>query len=179
MFKYVSDVSILSHNIIKEYVENKNVAVDATLGNGHDCDFLSSYFKKVYAFEIQKEACEKYIDKNDNVIIINDSHHKIDKYVKEKVDCICYNLGYLPGGNKEITTLAETSLKSIQLSLELLSSNGIIAIAIYRGHNEGKEEESCIMQYLRDLPKNKFGVMQHECINRSNTSPLLVIVEKK
>ena len=25
MFKYVSDVSILSHNIIKEYVKNKNV----------------------------------------------------------------------------------------------------------------------------------------------------------
>lgn len=46
MFKYVSDVSILSHNIIKEYVKNKNVAIDATLGNGYDCDFLSSCFKK-------------------------------------------------------------------------------------------------------------------------------------
>ena len=54
-----------------------------------------------------------------------------------------------------------------------------MAIAIYRGHNEGKEEESCIIQYLRNLPKNKFGVMLHECINRSDKSPLLVIVEKK
>ena len=179
MFKYVSDVSILSHNIIKEYVKDKNIAVDATLGNGYDCDFLSSCFKKVYAFEIQKEACEKYIDKNNNVIIINESHHKIDEFVKEEISCICYNLGYLPGGNKEVTTLAETSLKSIQLSLEMLCPNGIMAIAIYRGHNEGKEEESCILQYLRGLPKNKFGVMLHECINRSNTSPLLVIVEKK
>ena len=35
MFKYVSVVSILSHNIIKEYVKNKNVAIDATLGNGY------------------------------------------------------------------------------------------------------------------------------------------------
>ena len=26
MFKYVSDVSILAHNIISEYVENKNIA---------------------------------------------------------------------------------------------------------------------------------------------------------
>ena len=131
MFKYVSDVSILAHNIISEYVENKNVAVDATLGNGYDCDFLSSCFKKVYAFEIQKEACEKYIDKNNNVIIINESHHKIDEFVNEEINCICYNLGYLPGGNKDITTLAETSLKSIQLSLNLLSNNGIMAIAIY------------------------------------------------
>lgn len=179
MFKYVSDVSILAHNIISEYVENKDVAVDATLGNGYDCDFLSSSFKKVYAFEIQKEACEKYLDKNNNVTIINESHHKIDEFVNEEINCICYNLGYLPGGNKKITTLAETSLKSIQISLNLLSSNGIMAIAIYRGHNEGKEEESCIIQYLRNLPKNRFGVMIHECINRSDKSPLLVIVEKK
>lgn len=179
MFKYVSDVSILSHNIIKEYVKNKNIAIDATLGNGYDCDFLSSCFKKVYAFEIQKEACEKYIAKNNNVIIINESHHKIDKFIDEEVDCVCYNLGYLPGGNKEITTLAETSLKSIQLSLNLLSQNGIISIAIYRGHNEGIEEKNCIIQYLTTLPKNKFGVMIHECINRSKESPLLIIIERK
>ena len=37
MFKYVSDVSILSHNIIKEYIPEKDVAIDATLGNGYDC----------------------------------------------------------------------------------------------------------------------------------------------
>lgn len=179
MFKYVSDVSVLAHNIINQYVENKNVAVDATLGNGYDCDFLSSYFKKVYAFEIQKEACEKYIDKNNNVKIINESHHKIDEFVNEEINCICYNLGYLPGGNKEVTTIAETSLKSIQISLDLLAQNGLMAIAIYRGHDEGKEEENCILKYLRTLPKNKYGVMLHECINRSNIAPLLVIVEKK
>ena len=179
MFKYVSDVSLLSHSIIKEYIEDKIVAVDATLGNGYDCDFLSSCFEKVFAFEIQKDACEKYIDKNNNVIIINDSHHKIDEYVKEEINCVCYNLGYLPGGDKDITTVAETSLKSIQIALELLAPNGLMSIAIYRGHNEGKEEESCIIQYLRNLPKNKFGVMLHECINRSDKSPLLVIVEKK
>lgn len=179
MFKYVSDVSILAHNIIKSYVENKIIAIDATLGNGYDCDFLSSHFEKVYAFEIQKEACEKYIDQNNNVKIINESHHKIDEFVNEEVNCICYNLGYLPGGNKEVTTLAETTLKSIEISLELLAKNGLMTIAIYRGHDEGKEEESCILKYLRTLPKNKYGVMLHECINRSNLSPLLVVVEKK
>ena len=90
MFKYVSDVSLLSHNIIKEFITTKDIAVDATLGNGYDCDFLSNNFKKVYAFEIQKEACEKYIDKNNNVIIINESHHKIDKFINEEIDCICF-----------------------------------------------------------------------------------------
>ncbi len=131
---------------------------------------------------ITDSACDlkrEYIDKNNNVTIINESHHKIDEFVNEEINCICYNLGYLPGGNKEITTLAETSLKSIQLSLNLLSSNGIMAIAIYRGHNEGKEEESCILQYLRNLPKNKFGVMEHSFLNRSEVAPMLLVIEKK
>ena len=141
MFKYVSDVSILSHNIIKEYIPEKDVAIDATLGNGYDCDFLSENFKKVYAFEIQKDACDKYVDKNNNVTIINESHAKIDSFVKEQINCVCYNLGYLPGGDKNITTLAESSLSSIKQSLELITKNGIVSIAIYRGHNEGKEEE--------------------------------------
>ena len=44
MFKYVSDVSNIYHNIITSFIENKNIAIDATLGNGHDCDFLSELF---------------------------------------------------------------------------------------------------------------------------------------
>ena len=179
MFKYVSDVSILSHNIIKEYIPEKDVAIDATLGNGYDCDFLSENFKKVYAFEIQKDACDKYIDKNNNVIVINESHDKLSYFVKEPVNCICYNLGYLPGGDKNITTLAKSSLSSIKQSLELITKKGIVSIAIYRGHNEGKEEENCIINFAKTLPKNKYGVMLHECINRSITSPLLMIIEKK
>ena len=90
-----------------------------------------------------------------------------------------YNLGFLPGGNKEITTLHETSLESIKAGLDLLNSGGIMTICIYRGHDEGKIEETCILDYLKDLPKNKFGVMIQSYLNRQNVSPLLVIVEKK
>ena len=73
MFKYVGNISDLSHYIIKDFVENKNVAIDGTLGNGFDTDFLASLFHKVYSFDIQKEACENYIKNNkENVNIIND-----------------------------------------------------------------------------------------------------------
>ena len=106
MFKYVGNISDLSHYIIRDFVENKSVAIDGTLGNGYDTDFLSSLFNKVYSFDIQKEACENYKNKNkENVRIINDSHHLLNKYIDEKVDCIMYNLGFLPGGNKDIISL--------------------------------------------------------------------------
>lgn len=180
MFKYVADISKLAHFIINEFLEEKFVAIDGTLGNGFDTDFLSDNFDKVYSFEIQKEACAKYKEKNkSNVEVINDSHHLFKDYVTDKVDCIMYNLGFLPGGDKGITTVHTTSLESIKCGLELLKSGGIMTICIYKGHDEGKIEESCILSYLRDLPKSKYGVMSHTYLNRAETAPLLVVIEKK
>ena len=75
MYRYVGDISKISQNIIKDYLENKEVAIDGTLGNGHDTDFLSENFKRVYAFDIQKEACLNYEKKNiKNVKVIKLQH---------------------------------------------------------------------------------------------------------
>lgn len=180
MFNYVSDISELSHYIIKNFLKTKNIAIDATLGNGHDTDFLSNEFSLVYSFDIQKIACDKYKAKaKSNTIIICDSHHKLNEYINSKVDCIMYNLGFLPGASKDITTLHETSLLSIKAGLNLLNDNGIMSICIYTGHDEGKKEKTCILKFLEDLPKNEFGVMIHKYLNRSKTAPMLVIIEKK
>lgn len=180
MFNYVGDISNISHHIIKEFLERKEVAIDGTLGNGHDTNFLSKHFKKVYAFDIQGTACENYKERKvENVEVINDSHVLFKKYINENVDCIMYNLGFLPGGEKSITTMHETSLESIKVGLDLLSSGGIMTICVYRGHNEGKKEESCILDFVKDLPKSKFGVMEHSFLNRSNNPPILIVIEKK
>jgi len=180
MFKYVGNISDLSHYIIDKFIIEKKVAIDATLGNGYDTDFLADKFEKVYSFDIQKEACEKYLLKNlINVKIINASHHFFEKYIKEKVDCIMYNLGFLPGGDKNVTTMHDTTLMSIKKGLELLNNGGIMTICIYRGHNEGKIEETCILEYLKSLDKNKFGVMLHSYLNRDESAPILAVVEKK
>lgn len=180
MYRYVGNISDLSHYIIENFTLDKEIAIDATLGNGFDTDFLSNLFNKVYAFDIQEEACSNYIkNKKDNVIVINDSHHLFKNYIYEGVSCIMYNLGFLPGGDKNITTLHKTSLESIKEGLDLLKSGGIMTICIYRGHYEGKIEESCILEYLKTLPKNQFGVMIQSYLNRQEISPLLVVVEKK
>lgn len=180
MFKYVGDISLIAHHIVKEFLDTKKVAIDGTLGNGHDTDFLSDNFEKVYAFDIQKAACEGYLErKRKNVDVINDSHHKFKEYINTGVDCIMYNLGFLPGGDKVVTTMHETSMSSIKEGLEILNSGGMMTICIYRGHNEGKEEETCILEFVKELPKSKYGVMIHSFLNRNNNPPILVVVEKK
>ena len=60
MFKYVGDISTIYQNIINDFIEKKLIAIDATLGNGYDTDFLSKIFNKVYAFDVQKEAILNY-----------------------------------------------------------------------------------------------------------------------
>lgn len=130
--------------------------------------------------DIQKKLVDNYKKKDKgNVTLICDSHEYVDNYIKEDINCAMYNLGYCPGENKEITTRSQSTLLSISKMLQLLKSGGLITIAIYVGHNEGKKEESIILNYLETLPKDKYGVMLHEYINRSADSPRLAVIEKK
>lgn len=180
MFRYVSDVNELSHHIIKRFGYKFDIAVDATLGNGYDTDFLSKNFSKVYSFDIQKCAINTYQSKNiNNVVLVNNSHEDFSKYINGKVDCIVYNLGFLPGGDKNITTKCQSTLMSLESSLNIIDKGGLITIALYRGHEEGKKEESAVISFAQNLPKEKYGVMLHSFINRNNTAPFLIVIEKK
>lgn len=180
MFKYVGNITDLAHHIISSYCSNFDVAVDETLGNGYDSDFLLAKFKKVYAFDIQEIVIENYKKKNiSNLKLVHDSHENIDEYVKEGIDVAMYNLGFLPGGDKNITTMYESTLNSISKTLKLIKSNGLVTIAIYCGHEEGAIEYEKIIDYTKKLPKNQFGVMIHSYLNRDESSPKLIVIEKK
>ena len=72
MFKYVSDVSILSHNIIKEYVKDKNIAVDAkiyassTIGNpeGLTDNYVAEHYNlpQELPYEVSLPEGKSYIE---------------------------------------------------------------------------------------------------------------------
>lgn len=180
MFKCVSDVSNIYHSMIDSFIKEGNIAIDATLGNGYDADYLSSRFQKVYAFDIQQVAVKNYNTKqNLNVTAICDSHENFKDYINEEVDCIIYNLGYLPGESKNITTETSSTLKSISVGLELLNNNGLMFIALYSGHEEGKKEKEAVLEYCSNLPKNKYGVLYQQFINRHKNPPSLLVIEKK
>ncbi len=188
MYIYFNNAIDLAKNFIKKRVENNSIVIDATAGNGHDTLFLANLINengKIYSFDIQEKAIsntKKRLIQNkklDRVTLIKDSHENIDKYVKEKIDLVVFNLGYLPGGNHEIVTLPNSTITAIEKCLYLLSESGIILITAYIGHKGSKEEVSKVEKFLTNLNQKQFNVLKMDFINQNNHPPILYGIERK
>src|SRR6185436_10014836 len=77
-----------------------------------------------------------------NITFLHQCHTQLPQ--DEKVKLIVYNLGYLPGGNKSLTTLTSTTLTSLNTAYALLAPGGALSITCYPGHPEGAREEAAI-----------------------------------
>ena len=164
-----------------EYIDNGSVAVDMTVGNGCDTVYLSEHCGKVYGFDIQEEAISKTKEKlsKDNVKLICDSHENVKKYVKEEVDLLVFNLGYLPHGNENITTHKESTLKAIRESLDILKVNGLLSIVIYWGHEEGKKEREGIKEFVKELDSHYYHAAYMSFPNQDKCPPEIILVTKR
>ena len=181
------DLLELHKRFILEHLREGDVAVDFTMGNGHDTEFLSKTVGEsghVYAFDIQEQAVES-TRKNlaaagcpENYTLIHDSHHNVKNYVSEPIRAGMFNLGYLPGGDKSITTMRKTTLPAIEAAISLLGKDAILLIAVYPGHKEGEEEGREICAYLSTLSRFQVCVTKVQILN-SPTSPFFMIVETK
>mgnify|MGYP006277399179 CR=1 FL=1 len=177
-----------SHWAFNKFIENNQVFVDATCGNGNDTIFLADNVSsggKIYAFDIQKEAIEITKNKfkkskyNNDIEYINDGHEKIDKYISEKVDGIIYNLGYLPGSEHNIKTEKDTTIKSLEKAVDIIDDNGLIVIVIYTEHEGGELEKEAILDYTTNLDYKTFNVMHYHFINQKKNPPEVVVIKKR
>ena len=157
------------------------------MGNGYDTLFLSRTVGekgRVYAFDIQQsalESTEKRLKENgapENYTLICDSHHNAKEYIPCKIKAGMFNLGYLPGGDKSITTKRETTLVAVQTAIELLDNDAILLIAVYPGHAEGDAEGKLICEYLSSLSRYKVCATRINILN-SPTSPYFILIENK
>lgn len=167
--------------ICSENITKNDYVVDMTVGNGNDTLFLANISKKVFGFDIQGVAIEntkKLLRENNvyNYELFNISHEKINDVLKEyenNIKLILFNLGYLPCGDKSITTNHETTLNAVKNSLSMLCDNGLILIVFYP-HPEGKLEAQVVLEYLN---KNKLEYKIYK--NTPNMdAPYLVVINK-
>lgn len=165
--------------ICNENITKNDYVVDMTIGNGNDTLFLANLSKKVFGFDIQDTAIKntkELLIKNNvlNYDLFNTSHDKINDVLKEyknNIKLILFNLGYLPCGNKNITTNHKTTLDAVKNSFSMLSNDGLILIVFYP-HPEGKLEAEYVIKYLNENNKS-FKIYK----NTSNEdAPYLVVI---
>lgn len=140
-----------AHQFWKEHLKPTDHVIDATCGNGKDTAVLASLAAHVYAIDIQLDAIEKaqVFVQAKNVSFLHQCHTQLPQ--NQNVTLIIYNLGYLPGGNKQLTSQTETTLISVSRALAILPIGGALSITCYPGHPEGAVEEKALQKWSKTL----------------------------
>ena len=168
----------LAHQIWKTHLKPGDCAIDATCGNGYDTEALAALnLGHLFVFDIQEKAlkaAQKRVGKVKNISYHLECHSTFSP-VTEPVALIVYNLGYLPGGNKSLTTKVQTTLLSFEKGLDLLQPHGLLSCMLYPGHPEGLKEKTVLLEWAALLSSKKFQVSHHAALNRSRAPSLLLI----
>ncbi len=170
--------------LIEEAVSPGDTVVDATCGNGHDTKFLAELTGPsgfVYSFDIQRSAIENARELTEglsNIEYILDSHSRIKNHVRTPVRAAMFNLGYLPKGDKSITTKSESTIEALMQLFDLLIPGGRIVIVVYHGHEDGKEERDALYDYLSGVPQKTASILEYRFINQRNNAPFILCMEK-
>ncbi len=178
----------LVHKCLRDEVKPGAVCIDATAGNGYDtallCE-LAGPTGKVTAFDIQESAVESTRGRlaaagySEIGEVILDSHANMEKYAAaESADCIVFNFGYLPGGDKTIFTHADSSCEAIHAALRLLKTGGLMCLSLYYGGPNGYGERDAILTMLRALDPKLCTVIMCEFLNRGGDPPFPIFIRK-
>lgn len=174
----------LAHHYWSFLLAQGDTAIDATCGNGQDTLQLAKLLNQkggghVIGLDIQETAIEKTSvllkEHGLQATLLRQSHELFP--TADPVKLIVYNLGYLPGGNKSLTTQTETTLKSLDNALRLIQNGGAISLTAYPGHEEGLREFHAVREFLQDLPASEWSICEHQWINRP-LAPVLFFLQK-
>lgn len=179
----------LAHSFFIEHLKDGKLVVDATVGHGFDTMFLCQCIGKegkVIGFDIQEAALNsakarlEHTGCLEQVELICDSHTNMEHYIlKETIDGMMFNFGYLPKGDHNICTKPDTSVKAIEIGLSLLKKGGIISLCIYHGKDTGYEERDAILSYLKTISHREYTVLVTNLYNRPNDPPIFAGIIKE
>lgn len=179
-----------AHNIIKNHLYNGDIVIDATIGNGHDTLFLAKqvgFQGVIFGFDIQQQAIDATQLRltsegiKNNIKLFLSNHREIKQHIPVNyhslIKVITFNLGYLPGSDKQITTEKHSTLLAIQDSLELLNTNGLITIIAYPGHPSGAIECDALTEWSAHLNPNQYKLNIIKSSIKSS-APRLFVIQK-
>lgn len=163
------------------------VAVDATMGNGGDTlAFCQSVGEKgrIYAFDVQETALTNTRARLEEAGVCSRArlflagHETMGEHVPERVDLVAFNLGWLPGADKTLTTRAQTTLKALSAAFLLLKPGGLITVCAYPGHEEGARELATVLAWAKALPGSVAQTLVKSYLNQPPAAPVLIVLQR-
>jgi ubiquinone/menaquinone biosynthesis C-methylase UbiE len=177
----------LSHFFLEERVKPGDRVADATCGNGHDTLFLARLVGpggKVWAFDLQEQAqanTRLLLDQAGCLAqteLVAAGHERLAEFVGEPLKAVIFNLGYLPGGDKNFVTRPEQTLAALDRAAHCLLPGGIITVCVYTGHPGGAAEGEAVEQWAAGLAPAEFNAWVSRQLNRPASAPFVVIIDK-
>lgn len=162
-------------------------ALDATMGNGHDALWLCEAvgeLGRVFAFDVQAAALEATRARLSGAGVLGRAtlvlagHEHMREYVDHPVDAALFNLGWLPGGDKTVTTCVPTTLAALEACTELMAADALLTVCAYPGHGEGEREKDAVLSWASNLPGNRFQARVTRYLNQPAQTPLMLAIHK-
>lgn len=178
----------LAHQVMEAAIMPGARVIDATMGNGHDTAFLAELVGEtgvVFAFDVQIPAVESTRKRLENLGLVErcrlfaKGHERVLEEVSAPVDAVMFNLGWLPGGDKSVTTLWETTCKAVGDCLGLLKKGGVLTLCAYPGHAEGDRERENLMAWFASLRPQEYNVLHQRFLNAGPGAPECFVIQKQ
>ena len=177
----------LAARYMEEILRPGDIAVDATMGNGKDTQFLCELVGEaghVYAFDVQQEALDRTAARleeaglRERATLILAGHETMRENVPVSPRVVMFNLGWLPGAEHIVTTRVETTMQAVQAALELVVPDGFVSVCVYPGHEEGTRELHALLDWAAGLDVRAYNVLHHDFIAAKPGTPHLILIQK-
>ena len=176
----------LAQERVAAVVRPGDLVVDATVGNGHDTLFLARLVGpdgKVVGFDVQPRALLATRERlhaagqESPVTLVAAGHERMADHLDVSrhglLQAAMFNLGYLPGSDKTVTTGAGNTIKALETAWRALAPGGLLSVLCYRGHPGGLHEYEAVRTWAAQLPA---ATAQVETVE--SPGPVLVLVKR-
>lgn len=169
------------------------LAVDATAGNGHDTLFLAEQVGaggRVWAFDVQEAALASARNRLeaeapsllDRVTFVHAGHEAAGEILPPEARgnllAVTFNLGFLPGSDKQVVTTARNTLAALEILSGMLAPGGVMSVHSYQGHAGGAEEGAAVEAWFAALSWNAWRVARYSLCNKLRNPEVLYVAER-
>ncbi|NGP44225.1 methyltransferase domain-containing protein [Bacillaceae bacterium SIJ1] len=178
-----------AHLLLEQYLQPGDMAIDMTVGNGHDTVKLCKLVGPdgvVFGFDIQEkaltEAKKRLQEAMLKATLFLDSHANWATHLPEeeivRIKAAIFNLGYLPGSDKTVITQEASTLNALAALTEK-APNALIIVVAYPGHPGGAEEKQAVQEFVESIPSTTHRALHYGLINHPSAPTIYALIPQK